>query len=78
MTPLIVVPHAAGALWGTVAPVETFEVTQNVPPSRIADVDPDLAPGALETHSGTGALIDGPDDVPILGSVVDSVPDIRS
>jgi len=57
LTPLAVVFHALGALWGVLAPVETFEVTEKVAPETIEDVHATLERGDVTDHDGTERLV---------------------
>ncbi len=57
LTPLAVVLHAAGAMWGVVSPVEGFEVTEKVTGDRIERVNDGLEDGELRRHDGTGRLL---------------------
>ena len=64
LTPLLVVLNTAGALWGWVAPVETFAVTEKVAPSEakvspatVERRNPYLEDGALESHDGEEVLV---------------------
>ncbi|WP_018256711.1 glycosyltransferase family 2 protein [Halomicrobium katesii] len=57
LTPLAVVLHAAGAMWGVVRPVEEFEVTEKVPPQTIEEVNQTLDAGDLQRHDGTDRLL---------------------
>lgn len=57
LTPLAVVLHAAGAMWGVVSPVEQFEVTEKVPPETIETVNAGLEEGDLRDHDGTERLV---------------------
>nr|WP_255494070.1 glycosyltransferase family 2 protein [Halarchaeum sp. CBA1220] len=57
-TPLAVVTHAIGALWGVIAPVETFEVTEKVTPETIEDVhESTMERGDIAAHDGTERLV---------------------
>ncbi|MFW5919024.1 MAG: glycosyltransferase family 2 protein [Halanaeroarchaeum sp.] len=57
LTPVAVVLHAAGALWGVVSPVEEFEVTEKVDAGRIEAVNAGLEAGELASHDGTERLV---------------------
>lgn len=57
LTPVAVVLHAAGAVWGVLSPVEEFEVTEKVTPETIEAENEELEPGALSNHDGTDRLI---------------------
>jgi len=57
LTPLAVVLHAVGALWGVVRPVEEFEVTEKVTAETIEEVNQSLEEGELQSHDGTGRLL---------------------
>ncbi|WP_336337030.1 glycosyltransferase family 2 protein [Haloarcula brevis] len=56
LTPVAVVLHATGALWGVVSPVEEFEVTEKVTPETIEAVN-HLEEGSLQRHDGTERLL---------------------
>jgi hypothetical protein len=56
-TPLAVVLHALGAIWGVFSPVETFEVTEKVKPKRIERVHAGLDEGDIQNHDGTERLV---------------------
>lgn len=55
-TPLAVVVHSLGALWGLLRPVNTFHVTEKVSPATIESVHERLEEDALSEHDGTGRL----------------------
>jgi hypothetical protein len=57
LTPVAVVAHAAGALWGVLRPVEEFEVTEKVTAERIERVNAGLDRGDLADHDGTDRLV---------------------
>jgi len=57
LTPVAVVFHAVGALWGVVRPVEDFEVTEKVTAETIEAVNQGLDEGDLQTHDGTERLL---------------------
>jgi len=57
LTPLAVVLHAAGAMWGVVSPVADFEVTEKVTADTIEDVNAGLSDGELDAHDGTDRLV---------------------
>nr|WP_256407113.1 hypothetical protein [Haloplanus ruber] len=57
LTPLAVVLHAVGALWGVVRPVEEFEVTEKVTAETIEEVNQSLEEGELQNHDGTERLL---------------------
>ncbi|ESP89417.1 glycosyltransferase [Candidatus Halobonum tyrrellensis] len=57
LTPVAVVAHSAGSLWGILRPVEEFEVTEKVPPETVEAVNPGLATGDLSDHDGTERLV---------------------
>jgi hypothetical protein len=57
LTPVAVLAHSAGALWGLVSPVTTFEVTRKVAPGTIEDVHDSLEEGDLAAHDGEGRLL---------------------
>ncbi|SFR61614.1 Glycosyl transferase family group 2 [Halogeometricum rufum] len=52
LTPVAVVVHAAGAMWGVLSPVRTFEVTEKVVPERLVDAHPEMEPGDLTDEDG--------------------------
>ncbi|MFW5955803.1 MAG: glycosyltransferase family 2 protein [Halorhabdus sp.] len=52
LTPVAIVVHSFGALWGLLWPVETFEVTEKVTPETIEDVHANLDRGDLCSHDG--------------------------
>jgi len=56
LTPLAVVLHALGAMWGLVRPVETFEVTEKVPPAAVERANASLDEGSIASHDGTERL----------------------
>ena len=56
LTPIAVVLHSIGALWGVVSPVENFEVTEKVTADRIEQANR-LKEGALADHDGTDRLL---------------------
>ncbi|WP_251341238.1 glycosyltransferase family 2 protein [Haloplanus halophilus] len=58
-TPVGVVLHALGAMWGLVRPVDTFEVTEKVAPATIERVNAGLEEGAIADHDGSERLIRG-------------------
>lgn len=57
LTPLAVVLHAVGALWGVIRPVEEFEVTEKVTAETIEEMNQSLDEGDLRNHDGTGRLL---------------------
>ncbi|MFD1514575.1 glycosyltransferase family 2 protein [Halomarina rubra] len=61
LTPLLVVVHAVGALWGVLRPVGTFTVTEKVTPETLEARHPDLDDGALTGHVGTDRLVQADD-----------------
>jgi len=61
LTPLAVVLHSVGALWGVVSPVENFEVTEKVTADTIEQVNR-LDAGALAEHDGTDRLLRDSED----------------
>ncbi|PHQ38043.1 hypothetical protein DJ69_13770 [Halorubrum persicum] len=61
LTPLAVILHSVGALWGVVSPVENFEVTEKVTADVIEQAN-DLNQGALAEHEGTDRLLRESDD----------------
>jgi hypothetical protein len=56
LTPLAVVLHAVGALWGVIRPVEKFEVTEKVTAETIERAN-NLEEGELQNHDGTERLL---------------------
>jgi hypothetical protein len=76
LTPLLVVLNTFGALWGWIAPIQTFAVTekvapkiQKVLPSELEQINPWLKEGDLENHDGETELIadGGFDEIPSSG-----------
>lgn len=61
LTPLAVVLHSVGALWGVVSPVENFDVTEKVAPETVERAN-ELEEGALAEHEGTDRLLRESDD----------------
>lgn len=61
LTPLAVVLHSVGALWGVVSPVENFEVTEKVTTDVIEQAN-NLDQGTLAEHEGTDRLLRESDD----------------
>jgi hypothetical protein len=61
LTPIAVILHSVGAMWGVVWPVENFEVTEKVTADTIEDVN-ELSDGALSEHEGTDRLLRDSDD----------------
>jgi hypothetical protein len=59
LTPLAVVLHAAGAMWGVLSPIEEFEVTEKVAPDTVEDVNEGLSEGDLAAHDGSERLVRG-------------------
>ncbi|WP_259517224.1 glycosyltransferase [Halanaeroarchaeum sp. HSR-CO] len=57
MTPVAVVLHAVGAIWGVVDPVTEFEVTEKVAPETVETMNAGLDSGALADHDGTERLV---------------------
>ncbi|RKD93665.1 glycosyltransferase family 2 protein [Halopiger aswanensis] len=57
LTPVAVVTHAIGALWGIFQPATTFDVTEKVVPERIETFHDELEPGELAAHDGTDRLL---------------------
>ncbi|MFP4529919.1 MAG: glycosyltransferase [Halodesulfurarchaeum sp.] len=57
LTPVAVVLHAAGAVWGVLSPIEEFEVTEKVAPKTIEAVNDGLEAGDLSAHDGEGRLV---------------------
>ncbi|MFB6308693.1 MAG: glycosyltransferase family 2 protein [Haloarculaceae archaeon] len=57
LTPVAVVLHAVGALWGVLRPIEEFEVTEKVEPETIETVNAGLEEGELAEHDGTERLV---------------------
>ena len=62
LTPLAVVLHSLGAVWGVLSPVEEFEVTEKVTADRLREVNTGLEPGKLDSHDGTERLVRDSDD----------------
>jgi len=62
LTPVAFLAHSAGALWGVVSPVKTFEVTEKVAPDVIERVHESMEPGALREHDGSERLTRESDD----------------
>jgi len=56
LTPVAVVLHSIGALWGVVSPVTNFEVTEKVTAETIETANR-LDDGALADHEGTDRLL---------------------
>ena len=61
LTPVAVVLHSIGALWGVVSPVTNFEVTEKVTAETIEDANR-LDDGTLADHDGTDRLLRESDD----------------
>ncbi|TQQ79100.1 glycosyltransferase family 2 protein [Halonotius roseus] len=61
LTPVAVVLHSIGALWGVVSPVTNFEVTEKVTPDTVEQANK-LETGELDAHDGTGRLLRESDD----------------
>ena len=61
LTPVAVILHSIGALWGVVSPVTNFEVTEKVTADTIETVNA-LEKGALADHEGTERLLRESDD----------------
>jgi len=61
LTPVAVVLHSIGALWGVVSPVKNFEVTEKVAPETVEAANR-LDDGALADHEGTDRLLRESDD----------------
>lgn len=57
LTPVSVVVHALGAVWGVLRPVTEFEVTEKVTPETIESVNSGLESGELTDHDGSHRLI---------------------
>ncbi len=57
LTPLAVLTHSIGAMWGLLRPVETFEVTEKRDPGTIETVHDGLEEGQLLDHDGTDRLL---------------------
>nr|WP_192813796.1 MULTISPECIES: glycosyltransferase family 2 protein [Halorubrum] len=55
-TPVAFLAHSAGALWGLVSPVTTFEVTEKVTPDAVERVHDSMEAGALSDHDGSERL----------------------
>ncbi|WP_230198764.1 glycosyltransferase family 2 protein [Halopiger djelfimassiliensis] len=71
-TPVAVVLHAVGAMWGVLSPVTTFDVTEKVDPDAIEAINPGLEDGDIETHDGTERLLeDESGDEPLTWPLVD-------
>ncbi|WP_049928743.1 glycosyltransferase [Halopiger goleimassiliensis] len=72
VTPVAVTAHAIGALWGFVSPVESFDVTEKVPPETIERVNAGLEAGDLTAYDGTERLVRDTDEANTLtGSLLD-------
>ena len=56
-TPVAVLVHSIGALWGLFRPVESFEVTEKLDPGTVEAVHGGLEDGALTDHDGTERLL---------------------
>jgi hypothetical protein len=61
LTPVAVVLHSIGALWGVVSPVTNFEVTEKVTADTIEQAN-NLKEGTIAAHDGTGRLLRESDD----------------
>ncbi|MDZ7850428.1 MAG: glycosyltransferase family 2 protein [Halodesulfurarchaeum sp.] len=57
LTPVAVILHATGAVWGVINPVEEFEVTEKVTPETIEAANDALQEGDLSAHDGRGRLV---------------------
>jgi len=57
LTPVAFLAHSAGALWGVVSPVTTFEVTEKLTPDVIESVHESMEEGALSEHDGSERLV---------------------
>jgi len=57
LTPVGVLFHSLGALWGLFRPIENFEVTEKVDPTVIEDVHDSVEQGDITDHDGTKRLI---------------------
>lgn len=57
LTPVAVLLHSVGAMWGLVRPVEEFEVTEKVTADTIETVNEGLEEGDLREHEGTERLV---------------------
>lgn len=57
LTPVAVVTHALGALWGVFQPTTTFDVTEKVAPETIEALHDELEPGELAAHDGADRLL---------------------
>jgi len=62
LTPLAVLAHSVGALWGLLRPVETFEVTEKLDPEIVEVVHDGLEEGQLLNHDGTERLLRDDED----------------
>jgi hypothetical protein len=56
-TPVAVIAHSAGAMWGVLRPIEQFEVTEKVTPDVIERVHANMEDGAIADHDGSERLI---------------------
>ena len=52
LTPVAVVVHSLGALWGLLRPIETFEVTEKVDPGAVETANA-VDAGTITDHDGT-------------------------
>ncbi|UHQ96387.1 hypothetical protein [Natrinema halophilum] len=57
LTPVAVLVHSIGALWGLIRPVETVEVTEKVTPETIENVHESLDEGDLSAHDRAERLL---------------------
>ncbi|ELZ54235.1 hypothetical protein C466_06299 [Halorubrum distributum JCM 10118] len=57
LTPVAFLAHSAGALWGIVSPVTTFEVTEKVTPDAVERVHESMEPGTVTDHDGSKRLM---------------------
>jgi len=57
LTPVAVLVHSIGALWGLFRPVESFEVTEKLDPGTVETVHGGLEEGDLTEHDGTERLL---------------------
>ena len=57
LTPVAVLIHSIGALWGLFRPVESFEVTEKLDPGAVEAVHDGLEEGDLTEHDGTERLL---------------------
>jgi hypothetical protein len=62
LTPVGVLIHSVGALWGLFLPIETFEVTEKLDPDVVETVHGGLEEGDLTDHDGTEPLLRDDED----------------